>query len=386
LLCPKFTLNIAYNQQLSLKNGKHELIIDRYIIKEITMTFIGVTFVLMLIFLSALLLRLFDDAARGLFQVNAILVLMGLKSIGNLSFILPLAMYLSILLALSRLYKDNEMAALEAGGIGELKILRSVIMMSVVFAIFIGYLTLFIAPWAKHQSDIIIAKSKVSSEVTGINPGRFRDLAAGQGTLYVQHVNKKKTKLKNVFVQAQDPEGDIIVTAESGYKFTDKETGDDFIELANGYRYQGNPGDLDYSIIHFKKHGLRIRQKAATNVYNHKLGIKTEKLYSSSSISDKIELHSRISFMLLSLVLTFLAVPLSRTSPRQGQYTKLTIAILIYITYANLLNINRAWLEKGKIPMEASFWWLHLLMFSIALIFLFKHSGIRYIFQKRFKT
>ncbi|MFV2059253.1 MAG: LPS export ABC transporter permease LptF [Gammaproteobacteria bacterium] len=362
------------------------MIIDRYIIKEITTTFIGVTFVLMLIFLSALLLRLFDDAARGMFQVNVILVLMGLKSIGNLAFILPLSMYLSILLALSRLYKDNEMAALSASGIGELKILRSVIMMSVVFALFVGYLTLIIAPWAKHQSDVIIAKSKVSSEVTGINPGRFRDLAAGQGTLYVQDVNDNKTRLKNVFVQVRDPEGDIIVTAESGYKFTDKVTGDDFIELENGYRYQGNPGDLDYSIVHFKKHGLRIRQKAPTNVYNHKLGITTKKLYSSPDLSDKIELHSRISFILLCLVLSILAVPLSRTSPRQGQYAKLTIAILIYITYANLLNINRAWLEKGKIPIEASFWWLHLLMFSIALIFIFKQSGIRYIFYKRVKA
>ncbi len=340
----------------------------------------------MLIFLSALLLRLFDDAARGLFQVNAILVLMGLKSIGNLSFILPLSMYLSILLALSRLYKDNEMAALSASGIGEIKILRSVIILSVVFAIFIGYLTLFIAPWAKHQSDIIIARSKVSSEVTGINPGRFRDLAAGQGTLYVQHVNSAKTKLKNVFVQGRDPGGDIIVTAESGYKFTDKRTGDDFIELENGFRYQGNPGDSDYSIVHFEKHGLRIRQKPATNTFNHKLGITTEKLYSSNNIADKIELHSRISFMLLSLILAILAVPLSRTSPRQGQYARLTIAILIYISYANLLNINRVWLAKGKIPIDVSFWWLHLVMLAIAFAFIFKQSGIRHLFRKRFST
>ncbi|MFV1983456.1 MAG: LPS export ABC transporter permease LptF [Thiohalomonadales bacterium] len=362
------------------------MIIDRYISKEIVTTFIGVTLVLVLIFLSALLLKLFDDAARGLFQVNAILLLMGLKSIGNLVFILPLAIYLSILLALSRLYKDNEMTALAASGIGELQILRAVIILSVFFAIFVGFLTLVIAPWAKLQSDTIIEKSKGSAKITGISPGRFRDLSGGKGTLYVQFVNDKKTELKNIFVQGRSDDGNIIVTAESGYKFIDENTGDDFIELANGYRYQGNPGDSNYSIVHFAKHGLRIRQKTPTNINHSKLAIKTKTLITSTRLTDKIELHSRISFMFLCLVLSILAVPLSRTSPRQGQYAKLSIAILIYITYANLLNINRAWLEKGKIPIEFSFWWLHLVMFIIAMFFIFKQSGIRYIFHKRHKS
>lgn len=359
------------------------MIIDRYIIKEIALTFIAVTFVLVLIFLSALLLRLFDEAARGLFPVDTIMLLMGFKSIGNLVFILPLALYLSILLALSRLYKDNEMAALAASGVGELKILRSVLIISILFSILVGYLTLFLAPWAKHQTNVIIAKAKVSSEITGISPGRFRDLSAGKGTLYVQHVNDKKTKLKNIFVQARTKEGNVIVTAESGYKFIDDKTGDDFIELANGYRYQGDPSERNYSIIHFKKHGLRIRQKSPTNIYYSKVSSNTKMLYSSTKLRDKIELHSRISLMFLCFVLSILAVPLSRTSPRQGQYAKLTIAILIYISYANLLNINRVWLEKGKIPIEASFWWLHLVMFIIAVMFLFKQSGIRYLFRKR---
>jgi len=361
------------------------LIIDLYIIREIVKTFLGVTSILLMIFLSALLLRLFDDAARGLFQVNTIMLLMGFKSIGNLVFILPLSMYLSILLALSRLYKDNEMAALAASGIGELQVLRSVIILSVLFAVFVGFLTLFIAPWAQHQTDVITAKSKVSSEVTGINPGRFRDLSGGQGTLYVQHVNEDKTKLKNIFVQANNEEGDIIVTAESGYKYLDQKTGDDFIELANGFRYQGNPGDSNYSIVHFAKHGIRIRKKPPTNIYYHKLATKTKTLISSTKLTDKIELHSRISFMFLCLVLSILAVPLSRTSPRQGQYAKLTVAILIYISYANLININRVWLEKGKIPIEASFWWLHLVMFIIAMLFIFKQSGIIHLFRRKVK-
>jgi len=361
------------------------LIIDRYIIKEIVLTFIGVTFVLLVIFLSALLLRLFDDAARGLFQVNTIMLLLGFKIIGNMVFILPLAMYLSILLALSRLYKDNEMAALAASGIGEMRILRSVIILSILFALFVGFLTLYIAPWAQHQTDEITANSKVSNEIKGINPGRFRDLSNGQGTLYVQHVSEEKTKLENIFVRAKTEEGNMIVTAESGIKFTDQETGDDFIELSNGYRYQGNSGDSNYSIIHFEKHGIRIRKKPAENIYYHKIAMKTEVLYNSTKLTDKIELHSRISFMLLCLVLSIIAVPLSRTSPRQGQYAKLSGAILIYITYANLLNINRAWLEKGKIPIEASFWWLHFAMFIIALVFLFRQSGIRYLFRKRNK-
>ena len=109
-------------------------IISRYLIKEVLYTLLGVTSVLFMIFLSGQLVALYTMAASGNLQVKAILTTLGLQSIANLVFVLPLSFYIAILLAFNRLYRDNEMVVLEACGISQWKVLRAVLAFAGVFA------------------------------------------------------------------------------------------------------------------------------------------------------------------------------------------------------------------------------------------------------------
>ena len=59
-------------------------------------------------------------------------------------------------------------------------------------------------------------------------------------------------------------------------------------------------------------------------------------------------------------MLALLAVPLSYTSPREGRFGKIAIAILIYIPYANLLVLMRKWIAAGTVPSWVGLWPVHI--------------------------
>jgi lipopolysaccharide export system permease protein len=71
-----------------------------------------------------------------------------------------------------------------------------------------------------------------------------------------------------------------------------------------------------------------------------------------------------------AIVLLILAVPLSRSSPRQGRYGKLVIAVLLFVIYYNLMGVAEAWLKNGVVPPVIGMWWVAALPLLLTFILL----------------
>jgi len=287
------------------------------------------------------------------------------------------------LLAFSRLYKDSEMVVLAACGIGSIRILRAVLGLALIFTLIQGFFTLVLAPWAEQQVQTIKAEIEATSDVKGLVPGRFKELRAGLGVIYVQNTNEDNSRAENLFIQLHENNKPAVITAESGFQMTDKKTGDKFIVLQNGNRYEGRPGQNEFALIKFEQHGVRVNQQAVNILRLKHKATPTAALLASDKPGDKAELQGRISAALLCILITIFAVPLSRTSARQGRYGKLAIALLIYITYTNLLNVARAWVTKGDVSPEFGVWWVHIVMFVVSMFLLLRQTGIRHLFYKQ---
>ena len=82
------------------------------------------------------------------------------------------------------------------------------------------------------------------------------------------------------------------------------------------------------------------------------------------------ELQWRISMPLSVIILTLLAVPLSKVKTRQGKFAQLIPAILIYIVYADLIFVARVWIQKGSISSLLGIWWVHGVFFLLAMALL----------------
>jgi len=90
-------------------------------------------------------------------------------------------------------------------------------------------------------------------------------------------------------------------------------------------------------------------------------------LLGSDAPSDIAQLQFRVSTPLMALVLTLLAVPLSRLRPRQGRYARVGFAIVAYFVYSNLLSAAKVWVDKGDLPPQIGVWWVHLAALALGL-------------------
>jgi lipopolysaccharide export system permease protein len=96
----------------------------------------------------------------------------------------------------------------------------------------------------------------------------------------------------------------------------------------------------------------------------------TADLWVTRSPSDIAQLQSRASSPMMALVLTLVAVPLSRLRPRQGRYARVGFAILVYFVYSNLLSAVKVWLERGQLSPALGVWWVHAGILLLGLILL----------------
>jgi len=90
-------------------------------------------------------------------------------------------------------------------------------------------------------------------------------------------------------------------------------------------------------------------------------------------------LQWRLSIPLAAVLLALLAVPLSYTSPRQGRFGKIAIAILIYIPYANLLVLARKWIASGVLPSWVGLWPVHIAVFALIVFLLVRRQGLAWL-------
>jgi lipopolysaccharide export system permease protein len=73
----------------------------------------------------------------------------------------------------------------------------------------------------------------------------------------------------------------------------------------------------------------------------------------------------------MCVVLTFLAVPLSRLRPREGRYARFLQAVLIYFVYSTILSAAKVWIARGTVPEQLGLWWVHIVVIAISMLYIF---------------
>lgn len=359
------------------------LIIERYLIREIALTFLGVTLLLLLMFFSSTFIRLLSEALEGDYPVGILFSLFALKAVGKIVFILPFAFFIAVLLAFGRLYKDNEVVVLFACGAGPGRLFSSVAKLALLVALVVGCLTLYFAPWAAEQGSRLLDVAGARQEIEGIVPGRFNNLGFGEPTIYAEAYDAKSKRLSGLFVLGSHLGMDgkrgeeYLLSAKSAYERIDPQSGARYLVLENGVRYEGVLGQLDYRVIRFAEHGIHIRTRPVVASERPRSAVSTLQLWNSDDRADVAELHWRIAMPISTLLLALLAVPLSKSSPRQGRYAGLFLGILTFLVYKNLLTFGQSALSKGSVPPVLGMWWVHALLLMMLGLLLWRQQRVR---------
>lgn len=330
------------------------MLVDRYLLREVSVPFVGVSSALLAIFLTYSITALLAKASAGLLNPAEVAHLTFLKSIVALEVLLPVGMYLGIILGLGRLYSDSEVYALESAGIGESRFLQPVILFAAAIALLIGVLSTVVRPWAYQQVYDLSAVSAASSELERIKAGRFYVDEKAQRTVFIQGLSDDRQELQGVFVRSRDKNGLQVVSSKTG-RFEPFATSDHHkIVLTNAHVYKkvdNGPNVLGQ----FKSLTLLLKTIDPELVGYKVKAQSTFDLRNATDPKDRAEFQWRLSTSVSTLLLALAAVPLSRSLPRRGRYAKTMIALLVYALYLNFLMVAKTWVEQEKI---GSIWWV----------------------------
>lgn len=354
--------------------------------REVVDSMLGVTPVLLLIFLSDRFVRYLAEAAAGNMSSNVILNLLALKSLIALVLILPLSFFIATLLALGRMHKDSEMIAFTACGAGTGAVLKTLLRFSLGLAAVVAALSLVVAPWAAGRSNQMTHLAETASEITSIIPGSFKESRKGDHILYVESLSADQSTMQNVFIQTREADALDIIAAHSGKRQTDAASGDQFIVLENGNRYHGEPGKANYKVVNYEKYSFRIHEKVPAPAAEERDAKSTWTLWRAADASSSAELHWRISMPVSVIMFGMLGVLLARTSPREGKYAKLFVALLAYLIYNNMMGVARAWIDNGVVAPMAGMWWVHAIALMVIAVLFLQQSGLRWVLWLRWSA
>lgn len=345
------------------------MIIFRYLSREVLISTSAVTAVLLLIITSARLIKYLTEAATGKLDADFVLQVLAYRIPGFLELLLPLGLFLGILLGFGRLYLESEMVVLRACGVSHKRLVVYALGPAVLISAIVAVVSLLVSPWGVGEAKTIFAQQNARSELELLTPGRFQSQSDGRQVTYAQSMDQETSALQQVFIAQRNEDGHpMLLVADSAKQRTIDGQGR-FLVLENGYRVDGQPGKADYSITQYAEYGIRLPEAQAADI-NEIEAVPTADLLNATTAKERAQLHWRLSLPVLAFIVTLIAVPLSRTNPRQGRFAKLIPAIIIYLLYVTLLTATRSAIEDEKVGVWA-LWAIHIGFLALAANLIF---------------
>ena len=347
--------------------------LDRYLSAEFARAVFASLAILGMVSLGGVFADLIGEMARGKVPPALLMSQLGLRLVRYLPLILPLALLLGYMMALGRLYRESEMYALAAAGVGSRRLLRPVLMVALPAIALIGVGSVWLGPWADGRAQVMVIEANKNLLVAGLEPGRFTLMGNG-GVAYAGTMSSDGTKLGRVFVYRERGERMDVATARSGELYRDE--GARVLALMDGFRVEGPLAgkSLDYRLMRYVRNEMQLPGPDDKRTSDDPAFKTFGELLNDPSPAAKAQIHWRIAPPILALAFVLIAVPLSRSSPRQARYGAMLMAFLAYLVGIFMMLLGTQWLADGSLPPAAGLWWLLLPMLGLG-VWLYMRDG-----------
>jgi len=355
------------------------LIIFRYLARDLLGTTAAVAIVLLAVVMSGRFVQYLADAAEGKIDPDVVFAIMGYRMPGFLELILPLAFFLGVLLAYGRLYQDSEITVLHACGLSRARITLYTLAVATLVGGCVALLSLWITPQGMARAEALVDAQKNRGEFDLMDAGRFYPLRGGRGVSYAGEL-RPEGLMKDVFLveSGADSHGEprmTIVVAAEGAPQRSEQGKAVYLVLRDGYRYEGVPGRADFEMTEFEEYGQRIPEPAPRDRPGWAESLPTGALRQSADPEHIAALQWRYSAVLLVPIVTLMALPLARTSPREGRFAHILPAMVLYVLYLVSLNAMRGAIEDGELAPLPGLWSIHLLFLVLGAVLMQRWTG-----------
>ncbi|MBI1736114.1 MAG: LPS export ABC transporter permease LptG [Candidatus Rokubacteria bacterium] len=377
-------------------------IIDRYVLRELIAPFaFGVALFTFFLVIDRIYHLTELVITKGV-PFHLVAQLLGFMLPSFLAHTLPMALLVAVLLAGGRLAGDLEVVAFKSAGVSLIRLFRPALIASLVVALVVGVLTLYVNPRANREFQGQLFRILQSRAVAGLRERVF-NTTFGDVTIYVEDVTASQVGLRGLLVSDErDPKLSRIITAAEGRLLPDEENRRITLRLING---AVNEADVDPANPPRGAREPAPRGGAASaaryrytsfSIYDMSLSVdsplrsaprteKPEKDLSLAEVSAKIrqltadrhgrapyevEWHKRFALPVGALVFVLVGFPLAVRSHRGGRSIALLGSLVILVGYYLVLTSLEGLALRERVPAWFAMWFPNLLFAAIGLLLL----------------
>ncbi|MGZ9712355.1 LPS export ABC transporter permease LptF [Glaciimonas sp. GNP009] len=346
------------------------MIFQRALRRELLSTAGAVFTTLFTITITVMLIKILGQAAGGQIASADVIALIGFQALNYLPIILILTGYISVLLVVTRSYQDSEMVVWFASGLSLTRWIKPVLLFGLPIVVLTALLSFVATPWANTQSAEYRERFEKREDLSKVSPGKFQESSTGNRIFFVEGFSGDSNKVKNVFINTQTEGKNSIVIAKEGTIEQDKK-GDKFLILSQGRRYDSISTQSDFRIMEFERYGTLVASESqALSGDKSSRALPTIALLKTPNNFNMGELLWRMSLPMMALCLMLLAIPLSFVNPRVGRSASLIIALLLFVTYSNMVSFFQATVVQGRLSFLTALWPVHVVVLGL-ILFLF---------------
>lgn len=352
-------------------------ILDRYIVREVFRhALLGIA-VFTFVFFVPQLVRLMELFVRHSGSGGQILELFLCIFPGVLTFTLPMAVLIGVLLGLGRMSADSEIIALTALGIGRRRILLPVGVLALAGALVTLCMTVGLGPIAWHRYRTL-ETALVASQISFAVQPRVFDERFPKLVLYVNDVSASGSHWHGVFLaEAGRENGSQLTLAEDAIVIAEPKEGKLELHLKGGATHEFSRDDPDrYSVTAFGQSDWPIEVNGLVPAQPRQLSNSERSLRELVNTNDatwreaRVEFHRRLAFPVACLVFALVAVPLGAQPRRGGRAAGSLLAVIIIASYYLLTVIGAGLARQGEVPPAVGIWGANILLAILGLALL----------------
>ena len=349
------------------------MLITTYLTREILRPFALICGVLMLLMVSYSALISLSDAESNLIPHNLLMALILSRSIAAFEIFLPLALYITLLMGLGKLYSEHEVVAMNASGISIFGLIKSLLPLILVVTILTAIVALFVRPWsydlrygAKHEAEQMY-------DFERLEKGYFYS-NEDTGQVYFVHDVKQNGKIKkDIFVYEPEKDYSQVIYANLATHEEVEPGTAPTIKFTDGTLFRSEQKGVD-TLVKFKEFTVISK---ASDILERKFKVKaaSNRYLSKSNAPDEIaELQWRTTSAIKAFFLFLIAIMLAKTSARQGSYGKVVIGISVFFIVHAASLVTETGIENGAIPPYPGLWLVVFVLMVISLVLTKRYS------------
>ena len=296
------------------------MILNRYFLKSIFSYTLTISLIFILIIVSSRSIQYLEQAARGEINPEIVYSIILFRIPEFLELILPLGFFLSIILTLGKFRAESEFVIMEQSGFNITKVYSLLCLPLSLIIILLFYFSSTLNPDLNTKANNLLSVKSLEDTYKSLTPGKFHKLNE-EALLFAKSEDKKG--LTQIFFRIKDEENSEQILVAN--RFNLNELIQDSLLFEEGNIYFRNE-NKDLSLIEFERFKL-----------NNVLLINNP--FVSEDPPKKMEsiILWSISLCVMTALSIFIAVPISKTSPRKGRYVRVLPGLLIFSLYSGFL-------------------------------------------------